>query len=86
MENGLVDRLGGLDDAVEEAKMAAGLDADENVSLVHYPKKQGLLSTVLSGNFAALPRGVFYRWFRREQVAMTRLLAAEMRLMEVPVP
>jgi len=36
-ERGLVDELGGLRDAVRRAKVLAGLDADEMVTLVGYP-------------------------------------------------
>jgi protease-4 len=37
-ERGLVDRLGGLSVAVDEAKAAAGIDPEVEVALVEYPK------------------------------------------------
>ncbi len=36
-ERGLVDELGGLRTAIRRAKLAAGLDADAKIRLVHYP-------------------------------------------------
>ena len=38
LENGLVDVLGGFDDAVVEAKILAGLDPDAPVTLLEYPR------------------------------------------------
>jgi protease-4 len=38
LENGLVDVLGGFDDALAEAKKLAGIDPDVTVRLVDYPK------------------------------------------------
>lgn len=40
---GLVDRLGGLDAAIDVAREAAGLDADAAVNLHVYPKKERLV-------------------------------------------
>jgi protease-4 len=42
-ENGLVDELGGLRTAVRRAKLAVGLDPDDDVLLVPYPAPQNLL-------------------------------------------
>lgn len=47
--NGLIDELGGLDDAVALAKKLANIPEDEKVSVVHYPVEKGLLSSLLSG-------------------------------------
>ncbi len=38
LENGLVDVLGGFDEALAEAKMLAGIDPDTEVELVHFPR------------------------------------------------
>lgn len=38
LEHGLVDRLGGLDTAIHLAKEKAGLDPDEEISLVELPR------------------------------------------------
>jgi protease-4 len=39
-ENGLVDRLGGLDVAIAAAKERAGIDADDDVEVVVYPRQR----------------------------------------------
>jgi len=41
-EAGLVDRLGTLDDAIDEAKALAGLDTDEEIERVLLPEPRGL--------------------------------------------
>ncbi len=41
-ENGLIDEIGGLDDAVIEAKSLAGIDENAKFSLVFYPKPKTL--------------------------------------------
>jgi protease-4 len=43
-ENGLVDVLGGFQAAVQEAKLAAGIDATAEVELIFYPKPKHLLA------------------------------------------
>ncbi len=56
VENGLVDRLGGLRQAVAIAKERAKIDADTDVQLVTYPEPMGLyelLSEQLSGGASA---------------------------------
>ncbi len=65
--NGLVDELGGLDRAIEVAKDLAKIPADQKVTVVHYPKKKGLLQTVLGGEgggMAATANWVIYRFIR----------------------
>ncbi|HUI27981.1 MAG TPA: signal peptide peptidase SppA, partial [Candidatus Kryptonia bacterium] len=42
-DNGLVDELGGFTRAVEVAKVAAGLSADQDVRLTFYPRPKGAL-------------------------------------------
>jgi protease-4 len=39
-QNGLVDRLGGLDVAIDAAKERAGLDAEDEVDVVVYPRRR----------------------------------------------
>jgi len=46
-ELGLVDHLGGMDTAIQLAKEAVGIAPGESVTLVYYPKPQGLLTTLL---------------------------------------
>jgi protease-4 len=45
-QHGLVDVLGGLDDAVAIAKERAGIPADEDVELVAYPPRRTLFETL----------------------------------------
>jgi protease-4 len=58
-ENGLIDELGGLDRAIELAKEEAGIDIAEEVTLVHYPKKKGLLASIMGGDS---PVSSAFRW------------------------
>jgi len=46
LERGLVDALGGLDVAVAMAKERAGIPAEEDVELVVYPTRRGLLEAL----------------------------------------
>jgi len=46
LEHGLVDTLGGLDTAVAIAKERAKIPADEDVQLIVYPERRGLLDTL----------------------------------------
>ncbi len=48
--NGLVDRLGGLTDAIAEARLRMGVSADEPLKLVTLPRlRRGVLDLVLGG-------------------------------------
>lgn len=47
MANGLVDRLGTLDDAIDEAKKLAGIDADDAVDRVLLPEPRSLFDDLL---------------------------------------
>lgn len=58
-DNGLIDELGGLDRAIELAKEEAGIDVAEEVTLVHYPKKKGLLASIMGGDS---PLSAAFRW------------------------
>ena len=40
LERGLVDEIGGFTDAIDKAAELAGVEADEGVRLVYYPKRQ----------------------------------------------
>ena len=55
---GLVDRLGTLDDAIDEAKKLAGLDDDEAVERVLLPEPRGLFDDLfgMAGNAAPVAR------------------------------
>jgi protease-4 len=68
LEQGLVDKLGGMDVALALAKERARIPAGQDVELVVLPEKKGLLETFLErqeeGLETALPRDVraFLRW------------------------
>ncbi len=53
LEIGLVDELGGLDRAIEIAKVAAGIPEDSDVTLVLYPKKKASVLQKLMRAFSA---------------------------------
>jgi protease-4 len=48
LEAGLVDRLGTLDDAIEEAKQLAGIEADEEVERILLPEPRGLFDDLFA--------------------------------------
>lgn len=76
-ENGLVDEVGGLDRAIELAKEEAGMDIAEEVTLVHYPKKKGLLASILGGDspISAAFRWAVYRFIHDDLEQTYRYLA-----------
>jgi protease-4 len=47
-ENGLVDQLGGLNEAVELIRQRAKIGATDKITLVSYPPKRGILEMLLS--------------------------------------
>jgi len=66
-ENGLVDEVGGLQEAIALAKELAEIDAEDDVNLVHYPKKKSLMQLIGSGGGArSAMRWAAYRYFREE--------------------
>jgi protease-4 len=40
----LIDMIGGLDEAVDVAKVLADIDADQEVELIYYPKRRSVFS------------------------------------------
>lgn len=50
LANGLVDRLGTLDDAIDEARTLAGIDADEEVDQLLLPEPRGILDDLLASS------------------------------------
>jgi protease-4 len=81
LEQGLVDRLGGLDVALALAKERAKIPGHQEVQLVVLPERKGLFETFLErqeeGLEAALPRDVraLLRWamLLRDGQPLTRL-------------
>lgn len=70
--NGLVDEIGDLKHAIELAGQLAGIPADEQVTVEHFPKQKGLLESLMSGDNAAATAAhwIVYRTIR-EDVAET---------------
>jgi protease-4 len=72
LRHGLVDKLGGLDVAVDLAKERAKIAQGQEVNLVVVPERKGLLETILErqeeevGESTMLPREMrdFLRWAR----------------------
>lgn len=70
LAHGLIDELGDYDDALRLLKEKAGIAADEEVEIVHYPKPRGLLEALRGGGFAAAVVHLVDGWLeplRREQ-------------------
>lgn len=69
-ENGLVDEIGDLHRAVALAKELAEVPADEEVTILHLPRKEGLVESILAGNFdlAVAARFAAYRLVKEELV------------------
>jgi protease-4 len=70
--NGLVDEIGDLKHAIDLAGRLAGIPADEQVTVEHFPKQKGLLESLMSGDSAAATAAhwMVYRMIR-EDVAET---------------
>jgi protease-4 len=67
IENGLIDEVGGLERAIELAKELADIPADEEVTIVHYPKKKGLLEMLTGGDSSKTAiRWVLYQFIRQD--------------------
>jgi protease-4 len=68
VENGLIDEMGDLTRAVELAKELAGIPAEEQVTLAHFPAKQGLLEGLMGGNQAVstAARWAVFRMIRKD--------------------
>lgn len=56
LERGLIDRIGGFDDAVALAREKGGIPAGQEVKLVHYPRKKSPIEALKSGGMAAFTR------------------------------
>jgi len=73
-KNGLIDELGGLDRAVEIAREEAGIDSSATVSIVHYPRKKGILS-LLTGSRASTLSWMVYHTSRAELAETARFFS-----------
>ena len=92
VQNKLVDKLGGFDAALEQAKILAKLSPQEQVQLVELPGQPGLLSRLLSGRIygtaqlaPALPRALKpLLWLARAALAR-RSIAGQAYCPLVPI-
>ena len=76
LENGLVDELGGLDRAIDVAKELAEIPVDEEVVLIHYPKKKSAVEIIFGGGgVKAAVRWMTYRFIREDLTQSLQLLA-----------
>jgi protease-4 len=77
-ENGLIDEVGGLDKAIEIARELAKIPADEKVTIVHYPKKKGLLSVIFGGEggISAAANWIVYRFIKDDVAETWNMLTA----------
>jgi protease-4 len=57
-ENGLIDELGGLDDAIAAAAKLGGLPGDKEPELLLLPKSAGFLDDLLGGRMDAQIKGL----------------------------
>jgi len=82
LQAGLVDRLGSLDDAVDEARKLAGIEADEELERTLLPQPRGLLEDLFAAAGGdAVPLAVRAGLPTREAVLRAMLLA---RIAAVP--
>ena len=52
LERNLVDKLGGIDAAIEFIKEKAEIPAEDEVTFVHYPVKKGFVESLMAGELA----------------------------------
>jgi len=90
-ENGLVDHLGGLGDAIAVARQAAGIPEDEDVRIVHLPCPKNLMEVLLfgRGEEVGLPQQVRPQLLRhlprvRSYLAALMVLRGEMAVCLMP--
>ncbi len=75
LENGLIDEIGGLDKAIEIAKELAEVPADEEVTLLHYPKKKSIIESLMGGGGGnAAIRYLLYRFIREDLTQTVEML------------
>ena len=85
-DRGLIDAVGDLEFAVNEARKEAGLGEGEGVTLVHLPKPRGFLSTLVGMEMSALPQGLISRWMSERVAFLETIGRADLQLLEAPVP
>jgi len=61
LDRRLVDALGTFDDAIRLAKEKAGIPADQDVRIIHYPKREGPLAALSGGTSASAILAILQR-------------------------
>ena len=79
VQNGLIDEVGGLHEAVAAARELAELATDTKTALWHLPEKQDLIRSVLGGeaDLTAAGRWMLYQSVRRDLDVVRRSLVSE---------
>ena len=67
-EIGLVDELGGLPEAMDQMKQVLGLEEDEDIELVLYPRPKSLWEALASGDFFGIRQPDSWSQWLQEQV------------------
>lgn len=77
-DNRLIDEVGDLDRAIEIAKELADIPADEEVTIVHYPRKKTVLEMVTSGSMGrSAIQGALYRLLHTDLVRSLELMSQQ---------
>lgn len=67
LDIGLVDELGGLPEARDQMKQALGLEEDEDIELVLYPRPKSLWEALAGGDFFGIrQRDSLSQWFQEQ--------------------
>jgi protease-4 len=83
VDNGLIDATGGLDVAVAIAKDLAGLEEDEDVTLVHYPQPKSFFESLMAGEIGVAAKYVVWR-FVQDDVRETWDMIVNRRMNMMP--
>jgi protease-4 len=75
--NGLIDEVGGLDEAIALAKQLADIPEDEQVTVVHYPEcEKGFLSSLLGGGLVASIQWAVYNYIHHEALESVKTMSS----------
>ena len=80
VDNGLIDEIGGLHEAIAAARRLAKVDTDKKTSLWHLPEKQGMVQSILGGGeeeLSATGRWLLYTNVHRDLEMVRRSLVSE---------
>jgi protease-4 len=80
LERGLVDKLGGLDVAIASAKARAGIDADDEVDVVVYPRRRTVYEALLDQFGGGASTGLWGTLLGREPARAVAMATSPARL------